>query len=430
MRQYHHFKADISHFKKQLLHWAANFEMAFYLDSNQYPHDRYAHYECLVAVHSCIPDFDSSNTFAQIQQLHNNSQDWIFGWLTYDLKNQIEPLHSNNFDGLAFPVSYFFQPEIIITLQHNGQATLGILPTTQHTFTDILHAITQQNTHTPPSLPITMQPRMTAEDYTQRVITLQNHIRRGDIYEINLCQEWWAEQADIHPLQVFEQLNQHTRAPFAAFVRHAQHYAMCASPERFLQKTNDQIVAQPIKGTIRRDLHNPIHDQQLQKILKDNPKERSENVMIVDLVRNDLSRIAQRGTVEVAELFGVYRFLTVHHLISTITARLSPTYHLTDLLQTTFPMGSMTGAPKFNAMQLIEQYELTQRSLYSGSMLYITPNGDMDSNVVIRSLLYNANERYLSFQVGSAITHYATPDMEYAECLLKAQALLKAVGTV
>lgn len=204
---------------------------------------------------------------------------------------------------------------------------------------------------------------------------------------------------------------------------------MCASPERFLKKEKDLLVSQPIKGTAPRG-RNAKEDMQLKKELFTDAKERSENVMIVDLVRNDLSHVAAKNSVKVTELFGIYSFSTVHQMISTVTARLGKDYHFTDALRYTFPMGSMTGAPKVRAMQLIEQYEDTRRGLYSGAVGYITPERDFDFNVVIRSILYNKQEQYLGFMAGSAITSGSIPEKEYQECLHKAQAMKKALGQI
>ena len=197
---------------------------------------------------------------------------------------------------------------------------------------------------------------------------------------------------------------------------------MSASPERYLKKVGNQLISQPIKGTARR-FADAVLDAQAKEQLSTDPKERSENIMIVDLVRNDLSRTAAKGSVQVEELCAIYSFEQVHQMISTITSEMLPEYKAVDALQTTFPMGSMTGAPKISAMQIIEQLEETKRGLYSGAVGYFTPEGDFDFNVVIRSILYNEQNQYVSFSVGSAITALSVPENEYEECLVKAKAM-------
>jgi para-aminobenzoate synthetase component 1 len=199
-------------------------------------------------------------------------------------------------------------------------------------------------------------------------------------------------------------------------------YLLSATPERYIKKIGEKIVTQPIKGTARRS-DNEEEDYAFAKALQQNPKERSENIMIVDLVRNDLSRTARRGSVVVEELCEVYPFKQVHQMISTVTSQLAVGISPVDVIRSTFPMGSMTGAPKLRAMQIIESLEESKRGLYSGSVGYFTPTGDFDFNVIIRSILYNAENKYISYSVGGAITAGSDPDSEYEECLLKAKAM-------
>jgi para-aminobenzoate synthetase component I len=193
-----------------------------------------------------------------------------------------------------------------------------------------------------------------------------------------------------------------------------------------LKKEGNRLISQPIKGTIRRG-ENEAEDQLLRQQLRNDEKELAENMMIVDLVRNDLARSARTGSVKVEEMFGIYAFRQVHQMISTVTAQLKEAIPFTEAIRQAFPMGSMTGAPKIRAMELIDQYEQSRRGLFSGAVGYITPEGDFDFNVVIRSILYNAANHYLSFHVGSAITYDSVPEKEYEECLLKAQAIFRAL---
>ncbi|MFM2359054.1 MAG: hypothetical protein RLY16_1047, partial [Bacteroidota bacterium] len=221
--------------------------------------------------------------------------------------------------------------------------------------------------------------------------------------------------------------------PFAVFYRDHDLYCMGASPERYLSLKENELCSQPIKGTAKRALHNAEQDLASKLALQNSTKELSENVMVVDLVRNDLSKICESGSVTVKELYGIYSFPQVHQMISTVCGRAPKDLHWVDAIAATFPMGSMTGAPKKRVLQLIEQYECSKRGLYSGAIGYVTPRlneqRNFDFNVVIRSMLYNANTCYLSFQTGSAITFYSDPEQEYEECLLKAEAMKKVLET-
>ena len=252
------------------------------------------------------------------------------------------------------------------------------------------------------------------------------HIHRGDIYEANFCMEFYAENASVSPIEVYMKLNKISKPPFAAFLKNNDHYLLCASPERYLRKEGNKIISQPIKGTAKR-FSDTVLDENSKNELAINPKERSENVMIVDLVRNDLSHTATKGNVEVEELCKIYSFEQVHQMISTVVSNVESTTSPIEILQTTFPMGSMTGAPKISAMKIIEELEETKRALYSGAVGYFTPTNDFDFNVVIRSILYNAQNKYLSFSVGSAITSLSETELEYKECLLKAKAMFEVL---
>jgi para-aminobenzoate synthetase component 1 len=215
--------------------------------------------------------------------------------------------------------------------------------------------------------------------------------------------------------------------PFGAFFKWGDKYLICASPERFLCGMNGKIYSQPIKGTTPRKAN--VADDELQKLhLLNSEKEKAENLMIVDLVRNDLARTALTGTVKVEELFGIYSFKQVHQMISTVSSNPKKDVPITEVIKCAFPMGSMTGAPKIMAMELIEQYEETCRGLYSGSVGYFAPDGTFDLNVVIRSIQYNATNQYLNFEVGGAITFDSVPEEEYNECLLKAKAMMQVLG--
>jgi len=281
--------------------------------------------------------------------------------------------------------------------------------------------LTPQSTHLSEEK-IEIKSRISKKDYHQKVEKILEHIYKGDIYEANFCQEFYAENTRISPLHMYEDLNTISEAPFATFLKIDHQFLLCASPERYLKKVGPKIISQPIKGTAKR-FEDCLEDQKAATTLSIDTKERSENIMIVDLVRNDLSRSAKKGSVQVEELCKVSSFKQVHQMISTVVSELKDDVHLVDVIKDTFPMGSMTGAPKISAMKIIERLEETKRGLYSGAVGYFTPSGDFDFNVVIRSILYNAEKKYLSFSVGSAITAKSFPEKEYEECLLKAKAM-------
>ena len=408
-------------FRARALRWAANFPHCAYFESNdltypQGPFDR------LLGVAADAPDAPRTLDELRAWQQQAGSAPRL-GFLTYDIKNEIEDLHSRNASGLAWPALHFFAPQTWLiwrpdSVELHGQ-TAGVLEAILATETPDLP---------PPAVPAFV-PRMPKADYMQAVEAVREDILNGEVYELNLCQEFYAEGVQLDPVDVFLRLNAASPAPFAGFFRHHGHYLICASPERFLSRRAATIVSQPIKGTIRRGA-TPAEDEQQRQTLLYDEKERAENLMIVDLVRNDLARVAETGTVQVPELFSLYPFRHVWQMISTVQAQLRPSVDLVDLLRATFPMGSMTGAPKIRAMQLIEHYEHTRRGLYSGSIGYAWPNGNFEFNVVIRSLQYRPDTGYLSFQVGSAITHDSVPAREYEECLLKARAILDVLGAV
>jgi para-aminobenzoate synthetase component 1 len=414
---------DYIAFKQKMLNWAKPFNIFCLLDNQQYNFDAPA-FESLLAVGSKVSiEVNTGTAFAQLKEFSNKHQGWLFGHLGYDLKNETEKLSSANFDGICFSDLHFFVPEIVLQLK-NDQLTIFceedatvIFDTIQSCSAQILSSIKN---------PTVIQNRISQKNYLTTIKKIQQQILRGDCYELNFCQEFYAENASIDPIAVYHQLTELSPNPFAALYKLNDKYCLCASPERYLKKTGDIVVSQPIKGTSKRDLTNKLQDEYSKTSLLNSNKERSENVMVVDLVRNDLSKICEEGTVKVDELFGIYSFPQVHQMISTVSGRLQKDLHWVDAIKATFPMGSMTGAPKKRVMELIEEHEQTKRGLFSGSIGYINPTGDFDFNVVIRSLLYNSTRQYLSFQTGGAITFYSDAAQEYEESLLKAEAI-KAV---
>ncbi len=373
---------------------------------------------------------DRKNIFEQLQEFYDKRKGWLFGYITYDIKNNIEHLHSENSDGLGFPLLHFFAPKVVLEIIANAVSVfydddfISKEDAEEVYYMSFSAKIEKEKQELPG---IKIHSKITKQEYINSVNALKQHIHKGDIYEVNFCREYYSQNAKINPLEVYKKLNEISRAPFATYCKFDTHYVIGASPERFIKKSGNKLISQPIKGTIKRS-ENKIEDEELKQELLNNEKERNENIMIVDLVRNDLSRVATRGSVHVDELFGIYSFKQVHQMISTISCEIKENTSFTDILKSTFPMGSMTGAPKVSAMKLIEQYETTKRGLYSGAVGYIAPNGDFDFNVLIRSILYNSENNYLSFMVGSAITGKADAEREYEECLLKGKAMFEVLG--
>lgn len=422
-----HRPEHIDKFKQNLLLWSQQFEEVVWLDSNNHK-DQYSNYDTILAVEAFTAlRTDYFDAFDRLKEYQSATKDWLFGYLTYDLKNNTEQLTSRNFDGLGFPDLYFFQPKKLFLLKDN-QVEIKYLGLVEDDIGTDINAITNGHFHTikNPKDSIRIKLRIHKDDYFEKVSKMLAHIHRGDIYEANFCQEFYAEESKIHPLQTFQKLNAISKPPFASFFKFEDKFLMSASPERYLQKRGTTVISQPIKGTAKRS-KNTIEDLQLAKELSKDPKERSENIMIVDLVRNDLSHTATKGSVTVKELCKVYSFLQVHQMISTIQSQVKTETHPVEILKTTFPMGSMTGAPKISAMTIIEDLEETKRGLYSGAVGYFTPEGDFDFNVIIRSILYNETKKYVSYSVGSAITAKSDPLKEYEECLVKAKAMRDAL---
>ena len=376
--------------------------------------------ECLAAIGAKrLIRADNGISLAQLQSFIETKSSWLFGHLAYDLKNEIEGLSSSHPDHIQFPDFFFFEPEIIIRLNDTEMIIESEEP--EKVFASINSGSSEFSLA--PDLPLKIESRILRKDYCSIINRLKQHILRGDCYEINFCQEFFANDAVIQPIAIYERLSRISPNPFSALYRLEDKWLICASPERFLKRSGNKILSQPIKGTSKRIHGNDQLDAINKEALYKSAKEKSENVMVVDLVRNDLSKICEEGTVGVEELFGVYSFPQVHQMISTVSGTLKERISFTDIIKATFPMGSMTGAPKRNVLKLIEQYENTKRGIFSGAVGYISPEGDFDFNVVIRSMMYNAGNKYLSFQTGSGITFYSDPGKEYEECVLKATAL-------
>ncbi|HVG13312.1 MAG TPA: anthranilate synthase component I family protein [Chitinophagaceae bacterium] len=400
-----------------MLNWANRFNIFCYLDNQLYVDEVY---ECLLAVKP-VESFDASNSFSSVDTFISRGS-WYFGHLSYELERNDAATRNSQAKNIKFPSFYFFKPEVVVAVK--GASLIIFGDGAEAVYKEIIAA---PSSSSGTSVPVTIHNRLDKEAYIEKVNNLKKHILHGDCYEINFCQEFFSEGATIDPLLVFERLVAASPTPFSALYKLDDQYLLCASPERFIKKTGTRILSQPMKGTYRRDLIDNQKDEALKDALLHDPKERAENVMIVDLVRNDLSRICTTASITVNELFGVYTYPQVHQMVSTVSGILQEGIRFSDIINATFPMGSMTGAPKLKVMELIRKHEDAPRGLFSGSVGYIDPSGDFDFNVVIRSIFYNAIDKYVSFFAGSGITFYSDPEKEWEECLLKVEAIKKVL---
>lgn len=408
--------------KQKMLNWTKPFSIFLLLDSNQYQHYPYSKYEFLLGVSTQLNPIVLQDMQA-IQDWISVNQDWLLGHLAYDYKNDLEKRLSSknksidNWDNLNF-----FCPEIVcyIVSKTNNLIIETIDVDPEIVFNQIIKTELIANEVALPN--VQFHRHTNKEDYTNKIRKIKKHIVDGDCYELNYCCAASATVRELNTHLLFQQLNALSPAPFAAFYRFKNQFLICASPERYLQKTGNEIVSMPIKGTSKRGV-NEEEDLLLKKQLSESIKNKAENVMIVDLVRNDLARSCVVGSIEVAELFGIYSFPQVHQMISTVKGQLKDSYCATDCINKSFPMGSMTGAPKIKVMQLIDDLENQSRGLFSGAVGYFNPNGDFDFNVIIRSLFYNESNEILHYQTGGAITIDSDENEEYEEMRLKAWAL-------
>lgn len=418
-KQYSISENDIDIIKAKMLEWASHFNIFAFYDNNYYTHDKYSKYECILGVTNTVPNISNLNQLqSQIEQQRGK---WIMGHINYDYKNQIEQqLSSSKSPVIGFPECSFFLPEVVINISKDLKQLEIITSGRQHE--EILNSVLSSIIKVDLPLPkISFTKTTTEEKYKVNVALLREHIAAGDCYEINYCIEGVAQTVSIDTVNVYKALNAKSPAPFATLYKLQDKYLMCASPERYIAKRAETIISQPIKGTAKRseiEYLDVVNKSQLYT----SEKERAENIMIVDLVRNDLSKNCKVGSINVEELFGIYSFPQVHQMISTITGTLAHN-NIAKVIRDTFPMGSMTGAPKYKVMQLIDQYEDMRRELFSGTVGYIDPDGDIDFNVVIRSLHYNETAEVLCYRSGGAITFDSNPDDEWQEVLLKSAAI-------
>lgn len=404
--------------KSQLIRWVEkHFSHYCLLDSNHYQ-EKYSTLSWELAFGAKrLLSSSFENAFDQLKAFCNHNSSRVYGLLAYDLKNDIEKLESENKVIINFPDLAFFEPKYIVKEQD------GFLVSENYDLENNIKEVeTEQISEHPKKYFKELQSR---EEYIESIKLLKKHIYDGDIYEINYCISFIISEYNCDVVSIYNQLKEFSPNPFASLFKFDNQYIISASPERFLKKIGKKIISQPIKGTIRRT--NNIEKDKEE--LLSSEKERAENVMIVDLVRNDLKKCSETGSIHVEELFGIYTFPQLHQMISTITGTAKRNMHLVDIIKSCFPMGSMTGAPKVRAMQLIDQYENVKRSAFSGAIGYIdNEKKEFDFNVIIRSLFYDSEIKLMSYNVGSAITYDSMPEAEYDECMLKAEAIKKVLG--
>ena len=404
-----------------MLNWGRRFSIFVLLDSHGFP-DAFKGQGCLVGA-GVVTKLEPAggDLLIRLAQLHSSSGDYIFGHIGYDFKNILEPgLESRHPARLGFPDYFFFVPETVCSVNPEGtELAISSVYNPKDVIREILDASDFENAILPK---VNFKTRVQRDEYLAQVAAIREHIAAGDCYELNYCVEGYCDNASIDATAAYQALSKLSPAPFSAFYRLGSLSMACASPERYVRKQGTRLVCQPIKGTAARGVDQE-HDERLKSELFSSAKERAENVMIVDLMRNDLARCCKPGTVTVEELFGIYTFPRVHQMISTVSGMLRDGLSLGEALRCTFPMGSMTGAPKYKVMQLIDRYEASRRELFSGTLGYIAPNGDFDFNVVIRSIFYRSDNGYLSYQSGGAITYDSVPEAEWDELKLKSWAI-------
>ena len=408
-------KNGLDAFKKLAYHFTSNYNYKCILDSCRLKTGAYeGKYEFLAA-------FGAEKVVQSPEELEKdkNENNWFFGVIGYDLKNEFEDLSSLNSEIIHTPKLLFFVPKIIIGIDREENVTLikGVLPP------NFWHESEQNYPHriNPEEVPIIK------EDYLKKIKLIHELIREGEVYELNYCVPHKFTYEEFSPINFHIALINKSPVPMAAYFGSDSLHLCGASMERYLVKKEDKILSQPIKGTIKKG-ETIREDHALIATLLNSEKDRAENVMIVDLVRNDLNKICQTSSVKVTELCEIYSYLQVHQMISTVEGKLNPNTTFTDILRATFPMGSMTGAPKIAAMKHIDELESFKRGWYSGSVGYIQPNGDFDFNVVIRSLLCDEDKKILNYCAGGAITIDSNPENEWDEIQVKTKAITEVLN--
>ena len=414
---------NINDFKDKLLFFSKSKENVILLDSNSKKND----YEFIFSYGkiSELKSFD--NSLDKLDNYIKQVDDWIFGFISYDLKDEIEGFNSKNLKYFDVPNLSFFQPSTIWVFDG---VELKALYFDEKELFDVwneinkIHISCDSNKSNPN---VELKGRLSKEEYIKKIKNIKKRIKMGDTYELNFCFDFFNDNTKINPENTFKKLNKLTESPMSVYYKDHHLHVLSSSPERFIKRNKKTIISQPIKGTKKRG-KNIDEDVFLVNSLKNSIKEKSENHMIVDLVRNDFSRIAKKGSVKVTELSKINTYKNIHQMVSTIEAQIENDMFFSTILKSTFPMGSMTGAPKIKTMKIIDELEETSRGIYSGAIGYIDPNKNFDFNVVIRTIIYDDKLSKISVNVGSGITFKSDPKDEYEECLTKIDALKKSLS--
>ena len=414
---------NINDFKDKLLFFSKSKENVILLDSNSKKND----YEFIFSYGkiSELKSFD--NSLDKLDNYIKQVDDWIFGFVSYDLKDEIEGFSSKNLKYFDVPNLSFFQPSTIWVFDG---VELKALYFDEKELFDVWNEINKihigyDSIKSNPN--VELKGRLSREEYIKKIKNIKKRIKMGDTYELNFCFDFFNDNTKINPENTFKKLNKLTESPMSVYYKDHHLHVLSSSPERFIKRNKKTIISQPIKGTKKRG-KNIDEDVFLINSLKNSIKEKSENHMIVDLVRNDFSRIAKKGSVKVTELSKINTYKNIHQMVSTIEAQIENDMFFSTILKSTFPMGSMTGAPKIKTMKIIDELEETSRGIYSGAIGYIDPNENFDFNVVIRTIIYDDKLSKISVNVGSGITFKSDPKDEYEECLTKIDALKKSLS--
>lgn len=396
-----------------------NFENFFLLYSCNSETESPSPHRKFLTLGICNKNENTTTTFESLDSFLMSSK--CFGILAYDLKNEIENLASSNNTTFSFPSCYFIRPETLLEVDYDGTVVLeGNDDNLNKELLDALfenRKIDEFDNNKKPSIQFT--PDCNDSTYLKNVISIQNEIIEGNVYELNYCRNYIAK-AEINAFQYYNISIQENPTPFSCLVKTGEKFIISSSMERFLYKEDNKLTSQPIKGTIRNTGVNK--DFEILELCN-SEKDKAENLMIVDLVRNDLNRCSIPKSVTVDELFGIYSYKNVHQMISTVSSKVLPTTSFSTIIKSLFPMGSMTGAPKISAMNFIEKFENFKRGVYSGAIGYVDKNGDFDFNVVIRTVLFDRKSNQISLSVGSAITIDSIPEKELEECKMKIEKL-------
>jgi para-aminobenzoate synthetase component 1 len=361
-----------------------------------------------------------NNLLEEEQVWSGNSAGAKVGVISYDFKNRIEELNSTNSPVLALPDLCFFEAEFDLVFDTNGISSNIPLES------EFWQKIDQIDLNEKSQKSLQIKNQLSQYEYFTAFEEIKNQIRKGNTYELNFCQSFSAEFEHWNPILAYFELEKISPMSFSYLFKSGKKWIVSASPERYIKKVGARLIAQPIKGTVQRG-ESKQNDLENKKKLFESEKEQAENLMITDLMRNDLAKIAETGSVKVDELFGVYALPKVFQMISTVSAQSTDKASFKNIIEATFPMGSMTGAPKIRTMEIIDSLENFKRGWFAGAFGVVETDGDFDFSVIIRSIIADLEVKKLYFGVGSAVTIDANPDQEYQECLLKAGAIIEVL---